>query len=121
MGWRIGYLIGLGVGYYIGHANADQLSCAPTIRTSYAQSHEIKLDMVAEQNARTGTFHTLGEYELDHIVPLCMGGSNDRSNLQLQTWDDAKRKDIDEVALCQMVRSGVLSCQEAQQTMQTWK
>jgi hypothetical protein len=81
---------------------------------SYQQSHAIKLSMLPAG-------HTLGEYELDHIIPLCMGGSNDRSNLQLQRWPDAMRKDQDEWALCDLVREGVLSCNEAQETMQEWK
>ena len=64
--------------------------------------------------------HTMAEYELDHIVPLCMGGSNDRSNLQLQTWPDAKLKDVDEGALCALVREHTLTCAEAQETMRNW-
>jgi hypothetical protein len=87
--------------------------CTPTPRMSYEQSHAIKRSMLPPG-------HTLAEYELDHTVPLCLGGSNDRSNLQLQTWGDAKRKDLDEAAVCQMVREGVLTCQEAQQTMREW-
>jgi hypothetical protein len=88
--------------------------CAPTVRMSYEASHAIKLSMVPPG-------HSPAEYELDHIVPLCMGGSNDRSNLQLQLWPDANRKDEDEIVLCDMVREHVLTCAEAQETMREWK
>lgn len=88
--------------------------CAPTPRMSYEQSHAIKQQMVPFG-------HTLREYELDHIVPLCMGGTNERSNLHLQLWADARRKDEDEIALCQMVREGILTCADAQETMREWK
>jgi hypothetical protein len=69
-------------------------------------------------SAHTG--HRLGEYEPDHIVPLILGGSNDRSNLQLQPWDEARRKDADEIAVYELFREGALTCQEAQETMREW-
>ena len=53
------------------------------------------------------------DYELDHCRPLCLGGSNDRSNLQLQPWPEARRKDDDEVAMCKAVSRGELSQQAA--------
>jgi hypothetical protein len=99
------------VGQNIVHA---QPSCAPTPRMSYEQSSTIKRSMLPAG-------HSMSEYELDHILPLCMGGSNDRSNLQLQTWDEANRKDEDEWALCALVREHVLTCEEAQATMRDWK
>jgi hypothetical protein len=72
--------------------------------------------MVAKQHPG----HGLEEYELDHIVPLILGGSNDRSNLQLQPWDEARRKDADEIAVYELFREGALTCQEAQETMREW-
>jgi len=93
---------------------AQTADCTPTPRMSYEESHTIKQSMVPAG-------HLLSEYELDHRIPLCMGGSNDRSNLQLQTWGEAKRKDDDEWALCEMVHEGVLTCDEAQETMREWK
>lgn len=88
--------------------------CPTTPRMSYQQSSAIKRSLIPAG-------HSASEYELDHIVPLCMGGSNDRGNLQLQTWADADMKDRDEVSLCDLVRDGVLTCDEAQETMRNWK
>jgi hypothetical protein len=87
--------------------------CTPTPRMSEEQSYAIKRSMLPPG-------HRAGEYELDHIVPLILGGSNDRSNLQLQPWDEARRKDADEIAVSELFREGVLTCQEAQETMREW-
>jgi hypothetical protein len=91
--------------------------CTPTPRMSEEQSYSIKRAMVAEQHPG----HMLGEYELDHIVPLILGGSNDRSNLQLQPWNEARRKDADEIAAYELFREGALTCAEAQETMREWR
>lgn len=93
---------------------ASWAGCPATPRMPEWQSSAIKRSMLPPG-------HSASEYELDHIVPLCMGGSNDRSNLQLQTWADAMLKDKDEVALCVLVREGALTCDEAQETMRDWK
>jgi hypothetical protein len=46
-------------------------------------------------------------YELDHIVPLALGGHPQAlDNLQLQPWPEAKRKDRIEVKLQCLVCSG---------------
>lgn len=58
-------------------------------------------------------------YELDHIVPLCLGGSSDPTNLQLQPWDEAKRKDRVEVQACRCVCAGKATLSEAQHDLAT--
>ena len=60
----------------------------------------------------------IGDYELDHIVPLALGGHPLKlSNLQLQPWDGehgAKVKDILEVRLQSLVCHGNLDLTDAQ-------
>jgi hypothetical protein len=60
----------------------------------------------------------MGAYELDHIIPLSLGGNPRKlSNLQLQPWDGehgAWRKDRLEVRLHQMVCGERLGLYEAQ-------
>jgi hypothetical protein len=54
-------------------------------------------------------------YELDHYIPLCLGGSDDvgSGNLRFQNWTDAIRKDADEAMACIAVCHGTLTQQEA--------
>lgn len=39
-------------------------------------------------------------YVVDHITPLCAGGPDLPSNMQWQTVEDAKKKDLVEIAHC---------------------
>lgn len=73
-----------------------------TERMPYAQSAAIKRSLLPPGGM-------MRDYELDHCRPLCLGGSNDRSNLQLQPWPEARRKDADEVAACKAVARGEIS------------
>jgi len=75
----------------------------------------IKDQVYAEYSIRS---HTAGEYEVDHLVSLELGGSNDISNL----WPEAAEprpgfheKDQVENYLHDQVCSGKISLQEAQQ------
>jgi hypothetical protein len=60
----------------------------------------------------------MGDYELDHIVPLALGGHPRKlSNLMLQPWEGehgAKRKDGLEVRLQALVCRGTLDLTDAQ-------
>ena len=53
-------------------------------------------------------------YQLDHIIPVCLGGSpTDRSNLQLQPLAQAKRKDRVEKLAWRCVCAGTVPLDEA--------
>jgi hypothetical protein len=60
------------------------------------------------------------DYEVDHLVPLCLGGADDDANLwpeprrSIEPEWPAERKDDLERRLCQMVCSGELDVAEAQ-------
>lgn len=99
-------------------AQAPADICVP----GYAREHRMPYaDSAAIKREILPVGHSVSEYELDHIVPLCMGGSNDRSNLQLQPWDEAKRKDVDEWRLCRAVCAGWISLDDAQRQMREWR
>jgi hypothetical protein len=86
----------------------------PTPRMSYSESSAIKRSMIPPG-------HTMSEYELDHIIPLCLGGSNNSSNLQLQPWAEAKKKDELEILSCKMVRAGRLNIDAARSLFTNWR
>jgi hypothetical protein len=65
------------------------------------------------------------DYEIDHLIPLCLGGSDDPSNLWAEPrhsiepkWN-AEAKDRLERLLCDMVCSGQLDIGTAQQAFAT--
>jgi hypothetical protein len=65
------------------------------------------------------------DYEIDHLIPLCLGGSDDPSNLWPQprrsieqTWN-AERKDRLERLMCDMVCSGQIDIATAQAAFST--
>jgi hypothetical protein len=68
------------------------------------------------------THHTAGEFEIDHLVPLELGGSNDIANL----WPEAAsptpgfhEKDQVENYLHDQVCSGAMSLKDAQKQIAT--
>jgi hypothetical protein len=83
-------------------------------RMPYSESSVIKRRMLP-------LGHSAAEYELDHIVPLCLGGSNNSSNLQLQLWDEARKKDELEILACRAVCSGRLSIEQGRALFVNWK
>jgi len=65
------------------------------------------------------------DYEIDHFIPLCLGGSDDPSNLWPQprrsiekTWN-AEAKDRLERLMCNMVCDGQIDIATAQQAFAT--
>ena len=68
------------------------------------------------------TYHTAGEFEIDHLVPLELGGTNDIANL----WPEAAsptpgfhEKDQVENYLHDQVCSGAMSLKDAQKEIAT--
>jgi len=62
-----------------------------------------------------------GEYEIDHLVPLCIGGSNEFKNLWPQHYDkgtwNAHKKDRLEVRMKRLICTGHLDLKQAQKEM----
>lgn len=74
---------------------------ARSMRPPEAVTERIKREKAREQGVSVSCC------ELDHIIPLCRGGSPlDPANLQLQPWDEAKVKDIEEEEDCIKFCSG---------------
>jgi hypothetical protein len=59
-------------------------------------------------------------YEFDHLVPLCAGGSNDITNLWPQPLDQAKVKDQIEDEVCKGMRNGTMSQAQAVARIHGW-
>jgi hypothetical protein len=96
-----------------------QTICVPgyteTVRPSSGYTNGIKAKLLRE----TGLDESqMSEYELDHIVPLTLGGHPRKlANLTLQSWEGehgAWRKDVLERRLQTLVCRGELQLSEAQ-------
>jgi hypothetical protein len=94
--------------------------CATDTRALRHWSRERDDRIMAEYGLPTGPHPTV---EVDHLIPLCLGGSDDDKNLWPQPrrsiekeWN-AERKDELEARLCQMVCSGEIAVAEAQQAI----
>lgn len=60
-------------------------------------------------------------FELDHRLPLCLGGSNEARNLWPEAWSDARRKDVLEANLCGLLRRGKVTQESAVEQMLAWR
>lgn len=93
--------------------------CVPgytkTVRPSFWESQKTKLALLREAGE---PWVAAPLYQLDHIVPLTLGGHpTERANLQLQPWAEAQRKDRIEAKLGCLVCTGQVSLQEAQKAI----
>lgn len=97
----------------------DQV-CTPGYSKSVRDvGSELKAEVYKEYGI---TSHQTGEYEVDHLISLELGGTNDISNLWPEAADPKPgfhEKDQVENYLNQQVCSGAISLQQAQQEIST--
>jgi hypothetical protein len=104
--------------------NIDDTICVRgwtrTVRPPREVTDEIKQSMLRERNEPSENARL---YELDHIIPLELGGApSSLSNLQLQPWPEAKEKDKVENCLKREVCADHLSLEIARFAIFTnWK
>ena len=99
-----------------------QTICVPgytkSVRPSTTYTNGVKRKLLREAGLSESD---KSEYELDHIVPLALGGHpRSLDNLMLQPWEGpsgAKKKDRLEVKLQCLVCTGQLGLSEAQQAI----
>jgi hypothetical protein len=87
-----------------------------TVRPASAVARRLKTALVAVQ----GDDAVIGDYVLDHIVPLALGGAaREPSNLMLQPIAEGRIKDRIELKLHCLVCTGVVSLDDAQRAIGT--
>ncbi len=86
------------------------------VRPSRKATDDIKHRLI------TGLPRVPQDYELDHLIPLGLGGHpTSAKNLWLQPWTEAAMKDRDELRLHREVCAGRMTLEQAQQEMVvTW-
>lgn len=76
----------------------------------------LKHNIIADYDSKLGYSidrMNRGEFKIDHYIPLCMGGSNSRSNLWPQHRSIYMETDDMEGPLCEKMAEGVLSQADA--------
>lgn len=95
-----------------------QQICSP----GYASSvRDVPIEVKKQVYARDGVPYEPGKNVVDHIIPLELGGTNDISNLQIQTVEDGWRKDQVENLLHDRLCSGQITLQQAQEQIINWQ
>jgi hypothetical protein len=102
-------------------ATLSSTICVPgytrAVRPGTAYTNAVKKRLMAAQGLDFDVER--GRFELDHVVPLALGGHpSDPANLALQPWDgplSARRKDRLEVKLQCLVCSGALALDQARE------
>ena len=91
-----------------------------TVRPYISDMKRIKAEMLA---AIGEPIERRNRYELDHVVPLALGGALiDRRNLALQPIDEAREKDAVEVCLSSLVCQGKIALDDAQSAIfEDWR
>ena len=91
-----------------------------TIRPYVSTMKQIKAEMLA---AIGQPIERRNQYELDHRIPLALGGAVlDRRNLALEPIDEAQQKDAIEVCLSSLVCQGKIDLQDAQSAIwENWR
>lgn len=82
-----------------------------SIRPAVSYTNGVKRKLMREQGIDPARIH---EFELDHIIPLEVGGHpRNVHNLQLQPWPEARTKDRLENRLHRMVCKGRITLSDA--------
>ncbi len=101
-------------------ATICQTGWTRTVRPYVADMKRIKAEMLA---AIGEPIERRNQYELDHKIPLALGGTViDRRNLALQPIDEAHEKDAIEVCLSSLVCQGKIDLEDAQSAIwENWR
>ena len=101
-------------GAIIATATVQEICVSGYSATVRDVSEKTKKEVYAEYGI---TNRSAGEYEIDHLIPLCIGGSNDVINLFPEPATPTPgfhQKDILETCYCRLVCKGKLPLAEAQ-------
>ena len=97
-----------------------QTGWTQTVRPYVGDMKRIKAEMLAKIGE---PIERRNQYELDHLIPLALGGAViDRRNLALQPIDEAREKDAIEVCVSSIVCQGKLDLEDAQSAIwENWQ
>lgn len=97
--------------------------CTP----GYSQAHRLPFGEAGERERYVRVMNAYGipraswrSYQMDHLVPLCLGGADVEANLWPELWPQARDKDKIEAKACRQVCAGDRGLVDAQRWFQSW-
>lgn len=100
-------------------ASTDQ---AEVCAFGYAKSHRQTPNALKDAVARAYGLTSRRDVEMDHRIPLCLGGADTAANLWPQPLPEARAKDVLERETCKAVCNGSMSLSDAQKRfMGDWR
>src|SRR5271166_4035893 len=99
---------------YVAGADEREYICRPGYAASQRPSKEAwdRLRRAALDRAKI-PWELRGNFQVDHIQPLCLGGASTLDNLQAQPWVEARAKDAREAEVCRAYCNGKLTIEAA--------
>jgi hypothetical protein len=91
-----------------------QTGWTKTVRPAGSTTNRIKIEKLRQAGL---TEADKSRFELDHLIPLALGGATLEGNLALEPWPEATKKDVVEVCLSAMVCEGKIPLKLAQQAI----
>lgn len=82
-------------------------------RIAYCRRNTSKRDKMTVSEWYGVAWEDHGNYQYDHLLSLCLGGSNDLRNLWPMPWDEARAKAKLEFRLCERLRKGEVTQADA--------
>jgi hypothetical protein len=87
-------------------------AACPKTKRSAAVVRQFKRTHVCPSTGIASASKPCSGFVVDHVAPLCAGGSDTVDNLMYQAVESAKKKDVWERALCRKL----CTCQDSQAT-----
>lgn len=121
----------LNPGYYpnnssgeVATINADEIRAVKLSCGTYSQCHRNTSEAMKRKiyfNYSVPYPQPAGRFEVDHFIPLCMGGADTEANLWLQPEPYFGQKDKIEAELCAEVRKLLITPKDAQEKIRRWR
>ncbi len=97
-----------------------QIGWTKLVRPSYSYTRRLKVQKLRAKHLPSSAAYA---YELDHLIPLDLGGDPySPNNLAIEPWSEATQKDVIEACLAAMVCSGRVRLAAAQRAIwEDWR
>lgn len=115
-------LVGVAAAFWVPESIGGPDVCQPGYARSMRLSAARYYPVAEEAYRRAGIpWSERRNHVLDHVRPICLGGTWDQANLQVQTKADAARKDKVEWRACRAYCRGEIGMDQARRMVSEWR